>query len=144
MLARTALGKRAGSLLERPGLRVGVLRDSGMHDYLSLAHPQALVQAFADLDGAAAALLDGQTYLLVIDRPRLRDWLTHHAGIGLAAGYEELPDAGDALVIAVPWHRRRLLDWLNGTLDILDAQGVLTSLEARYLEPGVTGAERTP
>jgi ABC-type amino acid transport substrate-binding protein len=142
VLARIAPGKRARSLLDRPGTRVGVLRDSAMQDYLSLAYPETLAHAFAEIQEASEALLDGETSLLIVDRPRLRHWLAHHAGIGLEAGYEELPGAGDALVIVLPWHRRRLLNWLNGTLDILEEQGVLASLRESHLESGITAERR--
>lgn len=142
LLARIAPGKRASSLLDRPGIQVGVLRDSAMQDYLSLAYPETLAHSFADMRVATEALLDGRASLLLVDRPRLRYWISRHADIGLDAGYEELPGVGDALVIAVPWHRRRLLSWLNGTLDILEEQGTLTSLERSYLESGVAGERR--
>ena len=133
-LAHAAPGEPPHRLLERAGTTVAVVRDDLGGGYLSQAFPEVQPRPVDDLDAAAQALRRGEATLLLSDRPRLLRWLAAHPGVGLELGYWEIPEARDALVIALPWQAERLAGWLDSALQILEGDGSLPGLRARYLE----------
>jgi len=139
-LAHAAPGEPPHRLLERSGTTVAVACDDLTGGYLSEAFPAVRPLPLDDLDAAAEAVRRGQAAAILGDRPRLLHWLAGHPGLGLELGYWELPEARDALVIAVPWQAERLAGWLDTALEILEGDGTLPSLRARYLEPAGGGS----
>ena len=131
LIARQRTGP--AELLKRSGTHVAVVAGEGATDLLPLVHPELILEPFGDLDAAARRVAAGDIALLLNDEPQLRYWLWRHAPEGLALGVHPLPRSLDSLVIAVSWENQRLLGWLDGTLDILDADGTLEGLRQRYL-----------
>ncbi len=134
VLARRAPGRPPTVLLE-PSREVAVVRGDGADHYLSAVLPGARPRPYADVDAAAGAVVGGEPAVLLSDRPRLRRWLAEHPTLGLAVGYWELGEIRDPVVAAVPWQDPWLVGWLDTTLEILESDGTLPALRARYLEP---------
>jgi ABC-type amino acid transport substrate-binding protein len=115
-------------LLRRVDTQVVVLRDEAGADYLKLAYPGHRLETVAGLGTAVQRLLEDRAPLLLSDEARLRHWLTVHPDVGLSLGFTALPGTAVPLAIALPWREQRLLGWINGTLEILEADGTLAAL----------------
>ena len=133
-LARRAPGQSPAVLIG-PSRDVAVVSGDGADHHLSAVAPGARTRSYADLEAAAGAVAGGDPAVLLSDRPRLRRWLAAHPTQGLAVGYWELGESRDPVVAAVPWQDAWLVGWLDTTLEILESDGTLPALRARYLEP---------
>jgi len=135
-LAELKDGATPLSRLDEPSVRIGTLRGSSYVGFARARFPKADVELYDRWSDGLEDLEAGRIHALMFDALLCKRTLLAHPELALQLQFLK-SDRPDPVAMAVNWHNRELVHWLNIYIDTIRGEGYLRTLEAKYIGPGV-------
>jgi polar amino acid transport system substrate-binding protein len=118
--------------LNTSSVRIGTLAESSYIGFAHAAFPAAQVISYSHWDAAMEALQKGEIHAVMFDALLCKRSLLTKPQLALNIQLL-ITERPDPIAMAVNWHDRELLQWLNIYIDTVRGEGYLKQLQDKYL-----------
>jgi polar amino acid transport system substrate-binding protein len=118
--------------LNNSSVRIGTLAESSYINFAQAAFPAAQLLRYSHWDAAMEALQVGEIHAVMFDALLCKRTLLTKPQLALNIQLL-VTERPDPIAMAVNWHDRELLQWLNIYIDTVRGEGYLKQLQDKYL-----------